>query len=147
MNENINDFIAKQTCGSLCCVDENGMPYCFSFFYAFNSTEGLLYYKSSDYTKHSTIIKANPVVAGTILPDKLNVLQVKGVQFEGIILSLDHPASKTASTHYYKKHPMAIAMPGDIWTIQVNNIKFTDNSLGFGKKITWSRNEPVADNS
>ena len=84
-------------------------------------------------------------MAGTILPDKLNVLQVKGVQFEGVILPQDHPASKSASTHYYKKHPMAIAMPGDIWTIQVNSIKFTDNSLGFGKKLTWSRVELSSD--
>jgi hypothetical protein len=38
---------------------------------------------------------------------------------------------------------MALAMPGHIWTIQLTEIKMTDNTLGFGKKIAWSRSEMV----
>lgn len=139
MNDKINEFIAKQTCGNLCCVDKQGNPYCFSFFYSFNSEKGLLHYKSSNDTRHSEIILSNPSVAGTILPDKLNMLQIKGIQFEGVILPNEHVLAKHASSHYHKKHPVALAMPGEIWTIQINNIKFTDNSLGFGKKILWGR--------
>jgi uncharacterized protein YhbP (UPF0306 family) len=30
-------------------------------------------------------------------------------------------------------------MPGEIWTIKINRIKYTDNTLGFGKKIIWER--------
>lgn len=145
MNENIIKFISKQTCASLCVIDQHeNSPYCFSCFYAFNARLGLLYFKSSPAAHHSSLIAANPSIAGTILPDKLNVLQIRGIQFEGTVLPDDHELVKDGSAQYHKQHPMALAMSGEIWTIQINEIKMTDNSLGFGKKITWERNELVS---
>jgi uncharacterized protein YhbP (UPF0306 family) len=146
MDEKIISFIKKQTCAGICCVDETGSPYCFSCFYAFNSEEGFLYFKSSLEAHHSSILTNNPAIAGTILPDKLNVLVVKGLQFEGIVLPGDHPAGKYASANYHKKYPFALTMPGEIWTIQINSIKMTDSAIGFGKKISWKRNELVFKN-
>lgn len=139
MNEKIAEFIARQTCGTLACVDETGQPWCFSFFYSWDEDGGLLHYKSSADTRHSIILQSDKKIAGTILPDKLNLLQIKGIQFEGELLSPDHPLTTGGSAHYHKRHPIALAMSGDIWTIQVNHIKFTDNSLGIGKKLTWNR--------
>lgn len=139
MDESITKFIKKQTCANICCVDEKGSPYCFTCFYSFNSNEGLIFIKSPLDTHHSKLIFDNPNIAGTILPDKLNVLKVMGIQFEGIVLSQDHLLSKNASSHYHKKYPFALAMPGEIWTVQVNKIKMTDSRLGLGKKLTWSR--------
>ncbi len=141
MKENIKQFIFKQTCVTVCCADKLGNPYCFSCFYAYDDEAGFLYYKSSQDTRHSAMLLNNSVIAGTILPDKLNLLQIKGIQFEGEVLSHDHPQTKHASSHYYKRHPMAIAMPGEIWTIQINTIKFTDNSFGLVNKVSWNRNE------
>ncbi len=143
MNENIVNFIRKQTCATIGCVDKNGKPYCFNCFYAFNSEQGLLYFKSSTDAYHSGLIKQNPVVAGTILPDKLNTLLVQGIQFEGELLAGDDPLSAHASTNYHRKHPMALAIPGHIWTIRIDRIKMTDSKRGFGKKIAWLRTEPV----
>lgn len=139
MNEKIIAFISKQTCASLCCVDKDNKPWCFSFFYAFNKTEGLLYYKSSEDTRHSLAITNNMTVADTILPDKLNVLQIKGVQFEGHVLDFEDPLGKDAHKNYHKKFPFSIAMPGQVWTIRLDAVKFTDNSLGFGTKLKWNR--------
>lgn len=79
------------------------------------------------------------MVAGTIVPDSLNVLQIKGIQFLGIILPFDHSHYKDASSHYHSKHLIALMMPGEIWTIKLTSIKFTDNTLGFGKKLLWER--------
>ena len=141
MNEKITAFISKQTCGNLCCVDKDGKPWCFSFFYAFNKAEGLLYYKSSEDTRHSGIIMENPFVAGTILPDKLNLLQIKGVQFEATVIPFEDTLAKGAYSAYHKKFPFSIAMPGQIWTIRLEEIKYTDNSLGFGTKLKWNRAE------
>ena len=87
MNDNIIEFIEKQKCASICCVDAEGNPYCFSCFYAFNADEGQFYFKSSADTYHIKIILANPSVAGTILPDKLSLFTVKGIQFQGRVLS------------------------------------------------------------
>lgn len=141
MTDKFNSYILEQSCANVCCVDEKGEPYCFSCFYAYDSEQQLLYYKSSTDTKHSAIILKNKAVAGTILPDRLNKLLIKGLQFEGEVLSFDHPLAKAASTFYHKKNPIALAMPGEVWTIQLNSMKFTDTNLGFGKKLNWQRND------
>jgi len=139
MKDPINDFILQQTAASICCIDTNCMPYCFSCFYAYDSKEHLLYYKSAKDTCHSIRLKDKLQVAGTILPDKLQKMLVKGIQFEGALISEEDPLARHAATQYYLKNPMAVAIPGFIWTIRIDNIKMTDSSLGFGKKITWSR--------
>jgi uncharacterized protein len=141
MNESIIHFLQQQTCATVCCVNETFKPWCFNCFYVFNPELGVIYYKSSQGTQHSAILKSNPEVAGTILPDKLNKLLVKGVQFEGILLEPGHPLAAHGDAQYYKKNPLALAMPGEIWTIQLNHIKMTDSTKGFGKKITWDRAE------
>ena len=141
MNETIINFLQQQTSATVCCVDAAGKPWCFSCFYVFNADKGLLYYKSSPDTHHSALIKMNPVTAGSVLPDKLNKLLVKGIQFQGILLASDHPLTKHAAIQYYKKNPLAVAMPGEIWTIRIDHIKMTDSTKGFGKKIAWSRSE------
>ena len=144
MNERIEEYLKQQSCANVCCVDTRRLPYCFSCFYAYNINDRLLYYKSSLDAHHSKIILDSPEIAGTILPDKLSKLQVKGLQFEGIVLPLEHPLATNAAAFYYKKNPVAVAMPGEIWTIQINFIKFTDSRLGFGKKLTWNREEQEA---
>lgn len=141
MNKNIVQFIQQQTCATICCIDEQSNPYCFCCFYAFNQMEGLLYFKSSVNTLHSTLIKKNPVISGTILPDKLSKVIVKGVQFEGIVLDTQHPLVIHALKNYHNKHPLANTIPGEIWTIQINHIKMTDNTNMFGDKKEWLRND------
>ena len=139
MEKRIVQFIQKQTCATICCVDEQGKPWCFSCYYAFNPEEGLLYFKSSPGSHHATVIKRNPLIAGTILPDTLSKLQVKGVQFEGIVPEDSHLLLKEASGFYHNKYPIALAMPGEIFVIRIDRIKMTDSTLGFGKKISWNR--------
>ena len=87
-------------------------------------------------------MKKYPFVAGTVLPDKLNKISIKGIQFEAIVLDTQQPLIKRTLGIYLAKHPLALAIPGDIWALQVNYIKMTDSTLGFGKKITWTRAEP-----
>lgn len=144
MNGNITEFLKKQTCATVCSADENAKPWCFSCYYVFDAADGLLYYKSSANTRHAVLIKHNASVAGTILPDKLNSLQVKGLQFEGLVLDAGNPLAQHAASVYYKKNPMAIAIPGEVFTIQLQYIKMTDSTLGFGKKLQWQREEVMA---
>ncbi len=139
MNETIIHFLQEQTCASICCIDKTGKPYCFSCFYAFNSTAGILYFKSSGNSHHAGLMKENPFVSGTILPDKLNKISIKGVQFEAIVLNTEQPLVKRSLGIYLAKHLLALAIPGEIWALQLNHIKMTDSTLGFGKKICWDR--------
>ena len=141
MNENTIRFLQQQTCATICSVDESGKPYCFNCFYAFNSKNGLLYFKSSSDSYHSKMLKLNPWVAGTVLPDKLNILMTKGVQFEGLVLNEQDALSQNAPWFYHKKYPLAVSIKGDICTIQLNRIKMTAGMKGFRKKHVWYRDE------
>lgn len=143
MYEHIAAFISNQSSASICCIDEQDKPYCFSCFYAFSQEEGLLYFKSSAHSRHAVLLNLNHCIAGTILPDKLNKLHIKGIQFEGQVLRAENPLVKKSLTNYLRKHPVALAMPGEVWTIQLDNIKMTDSTLGFGKKISWQRGEDI----
>jgi uncharacterized protein YhbP (UPF0306 family) len=139
MNEPIIQFLELQNCASVCCIDEEGKPYCFSCFYTFNRQEGLIYFKSSANSHHARLMKKNPFVAGTVLPDKLNKLTTKGIQFEALVLDTGLPQVKKDVSSYFRKHPAALVMPGEIWALQIEHIKMTDSTLGFGKKIIWNR--------
>ena len=137
MNEHIVALINKQKVATLCCVDEEMAPYCFSCFFAFDESKHLLHFKTSASSHHAQLLQQNGRVAGTINPDKLNALAIKGIQFRGNVLAPNDPLAADASTLYHKRYPFAHAMKGDVWTIRVTNIKMTDNTLSFGKKIIW----------
>jgi uncharacterized protein len=141
MNTLIIDFINEQKVASICCLDEYGHPHCFSCFYAFNSSEGLLYFKSQSSTGHSRMLLEKQEIAGTILPDKLKVLALKGIQLRGVVLDFSDHMCINASSNYHKKFPFALAKSGDVWTLKLDFIKMTDNTKGFGTKIIWDRSE------
>ncbi len=136
---NIARFIEKQNSATICCTGNTGNPYCFSCYYALNLKDGLLYFKSSVEAYHSILLKENPVIAGTILPDSLNKLKIKGVQFTGELLDSQDPLVKDAYMLYHRKHPMALAIKGEVFTIRIDSIKMTDSTRVFGKKIFWDR--------
>jgi uncharacterized protein YhbP (UPF0306 family) len=141
MNDRILTFLKKQTATSICCVNELNEPYSFSCFFTFNSKENLLYYKSNSSSYHSKILLQNPKVSGTIMPDKLNKLVVKGVQFTGVVLAENDPLCVDASKNYHSRFPMAFVIPGVVSTIQLNQLKMTDNIPGIFKKHSWQREE------
>ena len=95
-----------QTCASICCVDELAMPLCFGCFFEWNSEDALLYFKSSTEARHSIMLKGNSAIAGTVLPDRLNKLMVKGVQFEGAVLDHADKHAQAAGVFYHKKIPL-----------------------------------------
>jgi uncharacterized protein len=137
MNPSISEFLLSQSCANIACLDNAGKPYSFSCYYVFHPELNQLYFKSSVDAAHFGFLVNSSAVSGTVLPDKLNKLMVKGLQMEGICLNEDHPLAKGASQYYHKKNPLALAMSGKVWTIQIEHLKLTDSSLGFGKKLHW----------
>ena len=141
MNEAIINFLQEQTCATLCCTDVDGQPYCFSCYYVFDKEIELLYFKSSADAHHSVLLNKKPELAGTVLPDKLNKLMIRGIQLQGEVLPHLHPWAKDASARYHKKYPMALAVKGDVYTVMLKAIKMTGSKLGFARKINWKRAE------
>lgn len=139
MDASIIEFIEIQTVATICCVDEDGLPYCFNSFFSFDKKNDCLYFKSSaNSTHHGKLLQKNEQVAGTILMDKLDKILVKGIQFSGRAVKNDL-FNVAAAMHYHTRHPMALAVPGDMWTLHLDQVKFTDNAKGFGTKVSWER--------
>ena len=145
MDKLITDFIEKQKVASICCLDEERNPYCFSIFYVFDRTERRLYFKSSPSSNHAGYLNLNKNVAGTIVPDRLNMLAIRGIQFTGELIEDHHEALAHATAEYYRRFPYAFAMPGRIWAIQLECVKMTDNTVNFGHKISWEREDLYED--
>ncbi len=68
------------------------------------------------------------------MPDKLNKLAIKGIQFTGVALTENNPLCGDAFKNYHSRFPMAVAIPGVVSTIHLNQLKMIDNVGGKGKK-------------
>ena len=139
IEKEINDFINNNLLATICCSTDNA-PYCFNCMYATIEKDGYLVFKSSPDTKHTDILMHNNKVAGPILPKKFEATAIRGIQFEGIAVE-DEDSLAPATSAYYAKYPIAMAMPGKIWIVELLSIKFTDNTKGFGYKRVWSKYE------
>jgi uncharacterized protein YhbP (UPF0306 family) len=139
----IVDFIKENKILTICCTDQNNKPYCFHCFYAFDEENYLLFFKSSTDSFHTALLAQNPVIAGSILPEKIELMALKGIQLTGTVLYNDFPCHNSPENIYHKKFPFAVVKPGHVWCIQVEALKMTDNTNVFGKKLEWHKEELV----
>ncbi|HRO42688.1 MAG TPA: hypothetical protein PL009_07620 [Flavipsychrobacter sp.] len=131
-------FIKEQKVATVACV-ENNLPYCFNCYYSFIEQDGLLVYKSSFNTRHESILQNHKDVAGTIIPEQIDVAIIKGIQFEGKLLDDNLELAVKVSASYYLRFPFALTVPGKLYVIEISSLKFTDNTRGFGFKQHWRR--------
>ena len=141
LNETIKHFIQGQKIVTICCTDEQNDPFCFSCFYTFHGKDCLLYFKSSASSMHCRLMAQKPRVSGTILPDKLNIFSVAGIQFSGTLLDASHELIQDASRLYHIKFPFAMAIPGEVFAIYLETITMTVMKNGFARKLCFQRNE------
>jgi len=139
LNNDISSFIADNKIASICCIDSSNNPWCFHCFYVFDVKNQLLFFKSSTRSRHAALLSRNPVVSGSILPEKLEVLALKGIQFTGSVLNTAIPDQIDPELFYHKRLPLGLIKPGNVYCIQLETIKMTDNSKVFGKKSEWDR--------
>ena len=139
----IADFIKENKILTLCCLDQNNKPYCFHCFYAFDERNHLLFFKSSTGSYHSLLLSQNPIVSGSILPEKIEIMALKGIQLTGTVLYSDFPCQDSPESIYHKKFPFAVVKPGHVWCIRLDTLKMTDNTNIFGKKLEWRNEELV----
>lgn len=132
----IANFFKAQTVFTL-ATSEHDQAHCSTCFYAYSEEYNMLVFKSSEKTDHIRHALANNLVGGSVLPDKLQTGKIKGIQFKGKLVEPETQCLSDLKKTYYAKYPFALAMGGEVWTIELSWIKFTDNTLGFGKKIKW----------
>ncbi|MGZ3862097.1 MAG: pyridoxamine 5'-phosphate oxidase family protein [Bacteroidia bacterium] len=139
-------FLADNKIASVCFVTGQGIPYCITCFYYFDKTIPALVFKSSRGTTHGDLIKEGAVISGTILPDKVDFLNIKGIQFSGVLMNESDIEMNGLKNKYTKKYLIGSAIPGYIWAVRLTFIKFTDNSLGFGNKSIWQADRSLTEN-
>lgn len=134
MSEKFDKFLKKMHLLSLAVLHEN-TPYSCSCFYAYDENLKIFVVACDSETTHIKAILANSGVSGTVALDTKIVGKIKGVQFKGVMKK----ANENESEIYFDKFPFAKAIKPELWSIEILWIKFTDNTLGFGKKIIWER--------
>ena len=139
MDERIVEFLKKMHLTSVCVVDDEGQPYAFSAFYAFDEVNFSFLLASSHESSHVKFLKNSKLVAGTVALDTKIVGKIEGVQFQGVM----GEASASEREIYFKRFFYAKAMDPKIWCVSLEKLKFTSNILGFGKKIKWEKGSKI----
>jgi len=113
-------------------------------FYAFIPERQSLVFTSAHDTRHGREVLQNQRVSGGIMLETKVIGMIRGIQLTGTVFPVGDDGDSlepVARTAYLKKFPFAIATKLDLWVLQIDYLKMTDNRLGFGKKLEWRSGE------
>jgi len=139
LDKRIIVFIKKHHVLTLATSFEN-MPYCCTCFYVYDEKNNIFYITSEKNTRHVIEAIQQPVIAGAIALETSMVGKILGIQFTGDFKELDAKEYEKAKKIYLRKFPIAAFAELTLWSLNPHFIKFTDNRLGFGKKMIWEEN-------
>ncbi|CDG47640.1 YhbP family protein [Serratia symbiotica] len=144
--EHIRQFICKQHLLTICassgakmCGTGSGMMdmWCANCFYVFDAELMALWLMTETHTRHGALMLENSRVVGTIAPKPKAIALICGVQYRAEAVLLSGDGETLARTRYGKRFPIARTMPAPMWRLDLQEVKMTDNSLGFGTKLHW----------
>jgi len=141
MNEpdkRIIEFIKKHHVLTMATSNKN-MPYCANCFYVYMEDKNALVFSSDKTTKHIQDIEGQNIIAGSIVLETNIIGKIQGVQFQGIIKEPEGELLIKAKKAYLNKFPVSMLIKTTLWVTELTFIKFTDNRLGFGKKLIWRK--------
>jgi len=138
IDNKIIDFIKEHHVLTLATSDNN-IPYCCNVFYVYLDDENCIVFTSDNNTKHITQVRNNYNVAGSIVLETSIVGKIQGIQFTGKMYEPTDELLSKAKSKYLWKFPFAVLMNTQLWVVEFNFLKLTDNRLGFGKKIIWEK--------
>lgn len=136
--EHIRLFIGKQHVLTLCAGDGLDM-WCANCFYVFDAATMALWLMTEPHTRHGGLMLNNCRVVGTIAPKPKSIALIRGVQYRAEAVLLSGEEAEAARARYCKRFPIARAMKASVWRLDLHEVKMTDNTLGFGKKLHWAR--------
>ncbi len=112
----------------------NDIPYCANAFYAYDALRNRFIFTSDSSTRHGEEMAINPTVAASIVWETKLVGKVQGLQITGKVVE----GNQSDKEHYIKRFPYTALIDLTLWAIEPQRIKYTDNTLGFGKKLIWN---------
>ncbi|MFC2138734.1 pyridoxamine 5'-phosphate oxidase family protein [Bacteroidota bacterium] len=138
LDKRIIEFIKKHHVLTMATSNENE-PYCANCFYVYMKDENALVFSSDKTTKHIQDIEDQNLIAGSIVLETHVIGKIQGIQFQGIIKEPKGELLKKAKKEYLKRFPVSMLMKTTLWLTELTFVKFTDNRLGFGKKLIWKK--------
>jgi hypothetical protein len=133
MDEKIERFIGEHHLLSLASMGDR--LWCCSMFYAYDPQSISFIVASEERTEHMSNVARDSNVAGTVALETKTVGKIQGIQFSGVMAKAEAKAYEL----YFGAFPYARIMSPTLWVIRLDEVKMTDNTLGFGKKIIWKR--------
>ncbi|MBR4994702.1 MAG: pyridoxamine 5'-phosphate oxidase family protein [Alistipes sp.] len=137
VDKKIDNFISEHHVLTLAVATPDGAPYCCNCFYAYDSKTAAFIFTSGMETHHAQLMTANNRVAASIVLETRTVGKVQGLQITGHI----REAIEGDKLAYIKQYPYAAVADLTLWRLEADFMKLTDNTLGFGKKLIWQKQE------
>ena len=137
-------FIAKHRLLTL-ATTYNDEPWCAHCFYAYLPEQNVFVFHSDSYTLHIEQVSHNCYVAGSVVLESWRVGRLRGLQLQGVVMPVTPALQKMAEQRYKQRFPVARLMNLKLWQLDVTLLKYTDNRLGFGKKLLWRSDNLVDD--
>lgn len=134
----ISRWLAKQHVVSW-CVAREGELWCANAFYVYDPQRVAFYLLSEETTRHGQMTGKQAPVAGTVNGQPKTVALIRGVQFKGEIRLLEGDEAEEKRALYVRRFQVARVLSAPVWELRLDELKFTDNTLGFGKKLHWLR--------
>lgn len=133
-------YLNQQHVLSLCCSDAEAL-WCANCFYVFDEARMAFWVMTEAETRHGALMAQRSQVAGTVNGQPKTVMLIKGVQYRGQAHRLHGERESQARAAYCQRFPVARAVSAPLWEIILDEVKMTDNALGFGKKLQWLRQD------
>ncbi len=110
-------------------------------FYIFDKQEMSLIFMTEGDSRHGQLMQKNPAIAGTVSAQTKVISKIQGIQFRGQVIPLYACDADEARHKYCRRFPVALAAKTPIWKIYLQEIKMVNNTLGFGSKLYWQRED------
>ena len=137
IDKKIEKFISRHHVLTLATATNDGAPYCCNCFYAYDADTAAFIFTTDSTTRHGQMMSENNRVAASIVLETRTVGKVQGLQITGMV----KPAVDGDKMTYIKSFPYAAVADLHLWRLEADFLKLTDNTLGFGKKLIWQREE------
>ncbi len=136
--KNIIQFIRKHHVFNMAACHRTNL-WTASCFYAYWKERQCLVFLSDENTLHAQLMSLNPEIVATITLETRIVGKIQGLQLRGIVSKPTDELLAMCKKIYYKRFPYAIGQRSTFWLLELTYLKYTDNRLGFGKKIIWEK--------
>ncbi len=141
-------FIGRHRVMTLAAASGGGAEpdlWCCNLFYAYLAPGtlgfegGAFVFTSPAETRHAVLFAVQPRVAASIVLESKVVGRLQGLQIQGAVHRVTDASEwfPTVRNAYLKRFPFAAPMLSDLWLLEVSQLKYTDNTLGFGTKLLW----------